>query len=62
MGDAYLPVVIKNLPAHFVFQPDGALRDKVRRSVDMGVTKVIAGPEQSHLVIDIARPYCRALP
>lgn len=61
MADLYLPVVVEDLPAHFVFQPDGALRDKVRRSVDMGVTKVIAGPLAAHLVINIARPYYRAV-
>ena len=50
------------LPASFVFQPDGQLREKVARSRDMGVTRVIAGPERCHLIIDIKRPYYRALP
>lgn len=62
MADAYLPVIVKNLPAAFVFQPGGMLRDKVMRAVRMGVVRVIAGPTSAHLIIDIKRPYCRALP
>ena len=62
MADAYLPVIVESLPAAFVFQPGGQLRDKVRRSVQMGVTRVIAGPEKAHLIINIKRPYYRALP
>ena len=61
-ADAYLPVIVENLPASFVFQPDGQLRMSVSRARDMGCVKVIAGPEQCHLVIDIKRPYYRALP
>jgi len=61
MTDAYLPVIVTDLPSQFAFQPDGALREKVRRAVDMGVVKVIAGPLACHIVIDIQRPYCRAI-
>lgn len=54
-----LPVQVNNLPAPFIFHPDGALRDKVRRSVGLGVTRVIAGAEWCHLIIDVKRPYVR---
>jgi len=60
-ADAYLPVTVHDLPASFVFQPDGALRDKVRRSVAMGVTRVIAGPELVDVIVDVRRPYYRGV-
>lgn len=62
VADMLLPVLVENLPAAFVFQPDGHPRDKVRRSVSMGVTRVIAGPEQCHVIVDVKRPYFRPLP
>lgn len=61
MADMLLPVVVENLPIRFAFQPDGNLRDKVRHAVNLGVVKVIAGPEQCHMVIDVKRPYFRAI-
>ena len=62
MADAYLPVMVADLPARFVFQPDGQLRDRIARARDMGVVRVIAGPVAAHLIIDIKRPYWRGLP
>ena len=59
---AHLPVEVQNLPAAFVFQPDGALRENVSRAVFMGVVRVIAGAENCHVIVDIKRPYYRALP
>jgi len=56
-ADMLLPVTVRNQPIWFAFQPDGVLRDKVRRAVSMGVVKVIAGPEQCHLIVDVKRPY-----
>lgn len=60
-ADMYLPVWVYGLPAHFVFQPDGALRTKIRRSIDLGVSRVIAGPTAAHVCIDVKRPYFRAI-
>jgi hypothetical protein len=60
-ADMYLPVTVHHLPAHFIFQPDGALRDKFARAVDLRVARVIAGPMACHVVIDVKRPYYRAL-
>jgi hypothetical protein len=57
MSVRYLPVIVTNLPAHFVFQPDGALREKVSRAVATKVARVIAGAEKCHVVVDIKRPY-----
>jgi hypothetical protein len=59
MADAYLPVWVHDLPARFVFQPDGSLRAKVRRAVDMGVVRVVAGAELVHVMVDVRRPYSR---
>lgn len=56
-----LPVWVYGLPASFYFQPDGSLREKVRRSVDLGVSRVIAGPEHAHICVDVKRPYFRAI-
>jgi hypothetical protein len=53
----YLPVLITNLPASFVYQPNGALREKVSRAVAIKVVRVIAGAEKCHVVVDIKRPY-----
>ena len=53
----YLPVLVTNLPASFVFQPDGALREKVSRAVALKVVRVIAGAEKCHVVVDVKRPY-----
>ena len=61
-ADTYLPVLVENLPAAFVFQPDGQLRPAVARARDMGCVKIIAGAEQCHLIIDVKRPYYRAIP
>lgn len=60
-ADAYLPVIVERLPVRMVLRPDGMPRDKVRRAVDMGVVRVIAGPEECDVVIDVKRPYYRAL-
>jgi hypothetical protein len=57
MSVRYLPVLVTHLPAHFVFQPDGALREKVSRAVSIKVVRVIAGAEKCHVVVDIKRPY-----
>lgn len=60
--DMLLPVTVRNQPITFAVQPCGMLRDKVRRAVNMGVVRVIAGPEKCHIVVDVKRPYFRALP
>lgn len=57
MSVCYLPVIVTNLPANFVFQPDGAVREKVSRAVALKVVRVIAGAEKCHVVVDINRPY-----
>ena len=61
MADLYLPVTVTDLPAKFVFQPDGAMREKVSRAVTMGVVRVIAGAEKCNVVVDIKRPYFLAV-
>lgn len=61
-ADAYLTHTVHDLPAAFVFQPDGKLRDKVAHAVTLGVARVIAGPTACHVEVDIRRPYYRALP
>ncbi len=61
-ADAYLPVWVYGLPASFVFQPDGRLRDAVARAVSIGVVRVIAGPTKVHIMVDVKRPYFRGLP
>jgi len=60
-ADAYLSHTVHDLPASFVFQPGGSVRDRVARAVKMGVVKVIAGPTMCHVSIDIQRPYYRAV-
>lgn len=57
----YLPVTVTDLSASFVFQPDGAMREKVSRALSMKVVRVIAGAEKCHIVVDIKRPYFRAI-
>jgi hypothetical protein len=61
MRTTYLPVTVHDLPSQYAFQPDGKLRDKVRHAVDMKVVRVIAGPEKCHVIIDVQRPYHRAI-
>lgn len=56
---AYLPVVVDHLPAAFVFSADGSLRTDIDIYVKQGVVRVIAGPEECHLWIDVQRPYSR---
>ena len=58
----YLPVLVTDLPSSFVFQPDGALREKVSRAVAMKVVRVIAGAEKCNVVVDINRPYYFPVP
>lgn len=60
-ADAYLTHTVRDLPSSFVFQPGGRLRGKVERAVQMGVVKVIAGPTLCHVIVDIQRPYYRAI-
>ena len=60
--DMLLPVLVEELPIRFVLQPDGTLREKVCHAVELGCVKVIAGPERCHVVVDVKRPYFRALP
>jgi hypothetical protein len=60
MADMLLPVWVYNLPASFAFQPDGALRDKIR-CLPKGVVRVIAGPEECHVCVDVKRPYHRPI-
>ena len=55
----YIPVTVTDLPASFVFQPDGAMRENVARAVSMGVVRVIVGAEKCNVVVDIKRPYFR---
>ena len=57
----YLPVTVTDLPAEFVFQPDGAMRENVSRAVTIGVVRVIAGAEKCNVVVDIKRPYFRVV-
>ena len=58
MADAYLTVTVRDLPVGAVFF-NGALRPNVAEYVRQGVVKVVAGPEQCHVTIDIRRPYNR---
>ena len=58
MADAYLPIVVKHLPAHMFFD-DAGLRPKIASYVRQGVVRVIAGAERCHVVIDIRRLYSR---
>ena len=59
--DAMLPVWVYALPSAFAFQPDGALRGKVRSAVASGSCRVIAGPTECHVMIDVKRPYYRQM-
>ena len=59
MTGALLPVWVYGLPAEFVFQPDGGLREPVRRCIDKRVVRVIAGPTACHVMVDVKRPYNR---
>lgn len=61
-ADAYLPVWVYDLPAEFCFQPDGRLLEAVARAVHMGVVRVIAGATAAHVMVDVKRPYFRAIP
>jgi len=56
-ADAYLPVWVDKIPAHWLFLPDGNLRPKLRTYQAHGVIRVVAGAEYCHLRIDIKRPY-----
>lgn len=58
--DAYLPVLVENVPADYVF--DGhALRPAMAHYTRLGVVKVFAGPETCDLLIDVRRPYFRPM-
>jgi len=60
MADAYLPVMICNLPVAMFFQPGGALRQNIA-AMPKGVVRVIAGATECHCIIDIKRPYFRPI-
>jgi hypothetical protein len=60
-ADQYLSETVYNLPAQFVFQPGGQLREKVARAVSMSAAKVIAGPTECHLVLNIKWPYYKGV-
>lgn len=53
------PVWVTDLPAAFVFQPDGRLRERIARAVSMKVVRVVAGAERCHVMVDVKRPYYR---
>jgi hypothetical protein len=55
-ADFLLPVWVTDLPAEWAFQPDGQLREKMRGN---GVLKVVAGPTQVHVLVNVQRPYFR---
>ncbi|MFB2531000.1 hypothetical protein ACEYYA_02415 [Paracoccus sp. p3-h83] len=59
MAADYLPVIVRNVPAGMIFDGMGRLRHAVRRYVTSGVVRVIAGPVECHVWIDIRRPYFR---
>lgn len=59
--DMLLPVTVYDLPASFVFQPDGALREKIRYFVGIGVVSIAAGPTTCNVTVDVKRPYYRAM-
>ena len=59
MADDYLPHTVSNVPASWVFDDRGAVRPNFRHYMSQGVVRVIAGPEECHVVIDIKRPYHR---
>lgn len=62
MADAYLPHMVHGVPAEHVFDSEGALFSRVRHYVGLGVVRIIAGPEQCHVWIDVRRPYWRPRP
>ena len=59
MADKYLPAVVRNVPAEWLFGRDGRLLPKVQRYRENEVVRVIAGPTLAHVVIDVKRPYDR---
>jgi hypothetical protein len=59
MADAYLPVWVHDLPAEFVFEASGRLRGGVEHYRRLGVVRVIAGPTECDLQVDLRRPYFR---
>lgn len=55
-ADAYLPVVVKNVPCGMIF--DGPqLKPKVAHYVRLSVVRISAGAEFCHVWIDVQRPY-----
>jgi hypothetical protein len=60
MADMLLPVWVYNLPASFAFQPDGRLREKIA-ALPKGIVRVLAGPTECHVCVDVQRPYNRPI-
>lgn len=62
MADMHLPVTVHEIPSDFFFQPDGALRDRFKYFVGIGVLRVIAGPQMCRAIVDVKRPYFLPIP
>lgn len=60
-ADAYLPHWLHRVPCQHVFHPGGRLRENVYHAVKQKVVRVIAGPLECHVMIDVQRPYFRAV-
>ena len=58
MTKHYLPEWFRDLPASFVFDENGRVRQRVADCQRQGVVmRIVAGPERVSLLIDIKRPY-----
>lgn len=57
-ADAYLPVWVEELPAAFVFCPDGQVRDHIAYYCSIGVVqRIFAGPDACHMLVYVKRLY-----
>lgn len=59
MADMYLPVMLRDWPSEWFFDPDGRCRRHVEHYLRINVLRLIAGPQQCHAIIDVRRPYSR---
>ena len=57
-ADAYLSHTVRSVPIDWMFRGH-ELRHDVRRLVDLGVVRVIAGAVLCHVTIQLQRPYFR---
>ena len=62
MATSYLPHIVHNVPAQWVFGSNGKPLQKIQHYMDQRIVRIIAGPNHCHVVIDVRRPHRRPPP